>query len=103
MRSVATDNCLAHILVCTNQRCDSPLPSCAKADADAVHDAFEAWLISHKLRARIWLTRTECLGWCHVDGTTVAIYPQDILYRAVTPRDCSTIIQRHLLPLLPSP
>ncbi len=103
MLSVPTDNRLAHILVCTNQRSDSSLPCCADAQGERVYQILDDWLAKHQLRAAIWLTKTHCLGWCHGRGTTVAIYPQDIFYRAVTPEDCAHIIEHHLRPLLHRP
>lgn len=99
MKSVDTTGCLAHVLVCTNRRPDSDLPCCGNADADEIYDIFADWLDDRALRTRIWLTRTECLGWCHVDGTTVVFYPEDAWYRAVRPRDCAELIARHLQPL----
>lgn len=106
MKPVDTSQCLCHILVCVNRRQDSPLPSCAGADAEPVFETFQSWLSDRNLLARIWLTRTQCMGWCHVDGTTVAFYPADqlepIWYRAVKKEDCHTLIDRHLKPLIGS-
>ncbi len=100
MKRVDTTQCLAHVLVCVNQRPNSELPSCAKGDAEGVYEAFRRWLDDSGLRTRIWLTRTQCMGWCHIEGTTVAIYPEGIWYRAVTADDCTALIDEHLLPLL---
>ncbi len=96
MKRVDTSRSLAHVLVCTNQRTDSDLPSCADSQGFEVYDYFRDWLDERGLLTRVWLTQTHCMGWCHSDGATVAIYPDDIWYRAVTPGDCQEIIERHL-------
>ncbi len=103
MIPVDTTNCLAHILVCTNSRDDSSMPCCAEAGAEKIHAILAHWLDEHHLRTRIWLTRTNCLGWCHVGGTTVVFYPDNKWYRAVQPDDCPTLIARHLAPLIDEP
>lgn len=100
MKPVDTNHALAHVLVCVNERTDSEFPCCADGAAAQIYDIFHRWLDDHSLLTRIWLTRTECMGWCHLDGATIAIYPEDVWYRAVTPDDCQTLIDRHLQPLL---
>lgn len=100
MESIDTSRCLAHILVCKNRRPNAQIPCCAEADAQRVYDAFRDWLEQRRLLTRIWLTGTECMGWCHDDGATVAIYPDEFWYRAVTPGDCSVLIERHLAHLV---
>ncbi|RAL22288.1 hypothetical protein DL240_10575 [Lujinxingia litoralis] len=100
MKPVDTSFCLAHLLVCVNERHGSSLPSCANKDAEAIYQRLRDWIEAHGMLSRIWLTRTGCLGWCHVQGTTVAIYPQNIWYRALTLEDCDRLIAEHLEPLL---
>ena len=101
MKRVDTKGRLAHVLVCTNQRPpDSSMPCCANSTAEEVYEAIRTWLDERGLLARIWLTRTQCMGWCHIAGTTVAIYPEDVWYRAVTPTDVPQILDRHLRPLV---
>lgn len=100
MIPVDTSPALGHILVCVNERRDSELPSCGDGRSEEVYEAFRRWLTAHRLLTRIWLTQTSCLGWCHEEGTTVAIYPEGAWYRAVTPEDCQQLIERHLHPLI---
>ncbi|TXD31416.1 (2Fe-2S) ferredoxin domain-containing protein [Lujinxingia vulgaris] len=100
MKPVDTSFCLAHLLVCVNQRHNSALPCCASGDAEAIYQKLRAWIEAHDMLSRIWITRTECLGWCHVNGGTVAIYPQNIWVRAMTLEDCDALIEEHLQPLL---
>ncbi len=101
MRSVDTSQCLAHVLVCINQRTDSQLPCCGDDKrAEVVYQRLQQWIQRHNLSTAIWLTKTDCLGWCTADGATVVIYPEDQWYRAVTPEDCQQIIDDHLRPLV---
>lgn len=103
MKPVDTSLCLAHILICVNQRHGSSLPCCASGDAEAIYQRLRGWVEDKRMLSRIWITRTECLGWCHVDGATLAIYPQNIWLRALRLDDCDAIIQEHLQPLLTRP
>lgn len=99
MKTIDTSRCLAHVIVCINQRdADSRMPCCGD-DGEEIYDTFRRWVDSRGLLTRIWVTKAECLGWCHRDGATVAFYPDNTWYRAVTPGDCSELIQRHLQPL----
>ncbi|MFU8802415.1 MAG: (2Fe-2S) ferredoxin domain-containing protein [Bradymonadaceae bacterium] len=100
MKSVDTKGCLAHVLVCTNLRDHGGMPSCARGDSEEVYARLRRWIAKNSMLARIWVTPTGCLGWCHIDGATVAIYPEGIWYRAVTPEDVDEFIARHLQPLL---
>ena len=61
-----------HLFVCANRRVDSPLgPGCGER-GDAVYDALKA---ANREVARIWITKTHCLGICPQKGCTVARYP----------------------------
>lgn len=78
-----------HLFVCANRRSDSPLgPGCGdhgeavyKALKDAVTDV-----------ARVWITKTHCLGICPKSGCTVARYPQQAIFTEVTPEDLPTLL-----------
>lgn len=99
VNKINTSGRLAHVLVCVNQRRDSNLPCCADAGAEEVYQLLRAWIEDRGMLAKIWLTRTECLGWCTARGATVVINPGDHWYRAVTADDVPTLIERHLAPL----
>lgn len=103
LKPIDTSGCLAHVLVCVNRRHDSRMPFCAQNGAEEVYGTIRSWLEDEGLLTRIWLTRTECMGWCTAKGTTVAIYPQGIWYRGITPPECHLLIERHLAPLKNSP
>ena len=100
MKVVDTRGCLAHVLVCKHRRDHQGMPCCAHAQADQVYDDLRRWIASQAMLAKIWITPTGCLGWCHREGVTIAFYPQGIWYRAVTPDDVDELIARHLEPLL---
>lgn len=100
MKPINTSRCLLHVLVCTNERPDgSRLPCCDDGGGAEIYERFRRWVDSRGLLTRIWVTKTDCMGWCNRDGTTVALYPDDIMYRAVSPEDCDELIERHLEPL----
>ena len=98
-RRIDTSRRLAHILVCHNRRTDPRMPCCGEG-GQAVYLALRQWVIERRLLSRIWVTSTDCLGWCHADGATVVFYPDDIWYQGVTVEDCPDLIARHLLPLV---
>jgi (2Fe-2S) ferredoxin len=107
MESLGRPGCWAHLLVCTNARdASAGMPSCAgpgrdaAANGEAVWEALRAWVSAHGLLAKVWVTKTGCIGWCHAQGVSVAVYPEGELYRCVTVHDCAALIQRHLQPLL---
>lgn len=99
LRVVDTSRRLAHLLVCTNHRQD-PRMACCGDRGEAVYGALRQWVTQRRLLSRIWVTPTDCLGWCHADGATVVFYPDDIWYQGVTVEDCPELIARHLLPLV---
>lgn len=100
MDLIGRPNYWLHVLVCTNTRPPGGLPSCGPAGAEDVYAALRAWVVEHRLLAKIWITQTACLGWCNSEGTTVAVYPEGLFYRRVTEADCATLIDQHFRPLL---
>jgi sirohydrochlorin ferrochelatase/(2Fe-2S) ferredoxin len=78
-----------HVLVCTNADC---------ADRGSLQLLAELRrLIKEEGRhADIKVTRTLCMGRCG-EGPTVAVYPDGIWYRGVTPADAQELVDEHLL------
>jgi (2Fe-2S) ferredoxin len=82
------------------------MPSCAGAGrspdvhGEAIWATLRAWVTQHGLLAKVWVTKTGCLGWCDASGVTVMIYPEGARYRRVQLSDCPALIERHLKPLL---
>ncbi len=65
-----------HFFVCTNRRdASSPLgPGCGDA-GDALYDALKKEVAHHGEHARVWITKTACMGICPKRGATCARYP----------------------------
>ncbi|MBA2664759.1 MAG: (2Fe-2S) ferredoxin domain-containing protein [Bradymonadaceae bacterium] len=102
MKRVDTKQCLAHVLVCVNERDNPAMPCCHEAQGDEVYERLRRWAAARGLLARIWITRSGCLGWCHREGTTLVIYPEGVWYRGVKPDDLDAIIAQHLQALVPT-
>ena len=100
MKRVDAGGCRRHVLVCVNEREGTSMPCCASAGAEAVYERLRRWIAEQGMLGQIWLSRAGCLGWCHVDGATVVVYPEGAWYRAVTVADCEDIIAGHLQPVV---
>lgn len=99
MRQNPATSCLVHIFVCHNQRPPGGLPSCGASEGQAIIDRLRESATRYGLRSRVWLTSSQCLGLCHKDGVTVAVYPQKHFYQGVTQEDCQELIQKYIEPL----
>ena len=78
-----------HLFVCANRRTGSPLgPGCGE-HGEAVYNALKATV---RDVARVWITKTHCLGICPKHGCTVARYPQQTILTEVTPEDVPTLL-----------
>lgn len=61
-----------HLFVCANRRENSPLgPGCG----DRGEEVYAALKAQNREVARVWITKTHCLGICPRSGCTVAQYP----------------------------
>ncbi len=100
MKGVDASSCRGHILVCVHERENSTMSCCHDAHAEQVYQRLREWIVENQQLASIWITRTACLGWCNIGGTTVVIYPEGIWYRAVQADDVDVIIERHLINML---
>ncbi len=78
-----------HVLVCTNT-------DCAAKGAVPVALALQGALRKAGKGKTIKVTRTSCLGRCG-EGPTVAVYPDGVWYREMTPDSASALVQEHLL------
>jgi (2Fe-2S) ferredoxin len=85
----------AHVFVCGNRRePDAPLgPGCAER-GDAVYDAFKHAVARRGLVARVWVTKTHCLGLCPPRGCTVALYPRRAFFIDVAPTDVDALLDQ---------
>lgn len=103
MHRLAPNEDLIHILICNNQRDGDELPSCGHQRGTEVARTFRRWIAKNRLYHKVWVTTTDCLGWCHNEGVTLSIYPKGHFYHRVTPEDCQHLIHTYLEPLLPRP
>jgi (2Fe-2S) ferredoxin len=89
----------SHVLVCGNRRAaDDPLGSGCAERGDAVYDALKAAGGRRGLVARVWVTKTYCLGLCPRSGCTVGVYPARAFFTEVTPADVDAILARAATP-----
>lgn len=65
-----------HLFVCVNARPPGdPLGPGCSARGESVYTALKSQVAQSGLTARVWVTRTHCLGICPQHGATVAVYP----------------------------
>lgn len=90
-----------HVLVCTNHRTAGDMPSCAPNGGEQVLAALRAAARRRRLGPEVQIGAAGCLGWCHAEGVTVAVWPAGVFYRRVGVADCDALLARHLVS--PSP
>ncbi|MGH7284557.1 MAG: hypothetical protein ACRELY_23780 [Polyangiaceae bacterium] len=73
-----------HFFVCANRRdANSTLgPGCGDA-GDALYDALKKEVAHHREHARVWVTKTACMGICPSRGATCARYPHARIFTEV--------------------
>jgi (2Fe-2S) ferredoxin len=80
------------ILVCLNERPpEAPKPSCARRGSLEVYNRFKDRVRELGMRDRVMVTRTGCLKHCS-RGITVAVWPYNLWYSAVTAEDVDEIL-----------
>lgn len=78
-----------HVLVCGNV-------DCASRGSIALIGELRRALKRVGREREIRVTRTSCMGRCG-EGPTVAVYPDGIWYRGVTPADANELVDCHLI------
>ncbi len=78
-----------HVLVCGNV-------DCASRGSIALMAELRRALRRVGREREIRVTRTSCMGRCG-EGPTVAVYPDGIWYRGVTPADANELVDCHLV------
>jgi sirohydrochlorin cobaltochelatase len=78
-----------HVLVCGNA-------DCADRGSIALLEGLRQRVRDAERQKDIRITRTSCMGRCG-EGPTVAVYPDGIWYRGVSPQDAEVLMREHLL------
>ena len=90
-----------HVFVCSQTRPDGhPRGSCARKGASDVLQTFWQELQKRNAYDRIAITYSGCLGPCD-QGANVLVYPEGVLYGAVTKEDVAEIFDSHLIDNVP--
>ena len=85
------------VFVCTNQRPEGhPRGSCASRGGREVIMKFSELMDSQGLFGKVALTQSGCMGPC-MDGSVVAVFPDNVWYKRVTPEDVGEIVKEHLM------
>jgi len=86
-----------HVFVCTQSRpADHPRGSCATKGSAAVLQEFMQQFEKRQLWGRYAVAGSSCLGTCGT-GPSVLVYPEGVMYGAVSKDDVAAIIEEHLL------
>jgi len=86
-----------HVFICSQARPPGhPRGSCAEKGCRDVLDEFLFQFQQRQCFDKVAITATACLGPCGI-GTNVLVYPEGVLYGAVTKADVAAIFDEHLL------
>ena len=86
-----------HVFVCAQNRPPShPRPSCGAKGGGDLAGEFFAQLEKRQLFDKIAVSTSSCFGPC-MEGPTVLVYPEGVMYAKVTPDDVAEIFDSHLL------
>lgn len=81
-----------HFFVCANRRdASSPLGAGCGDEGDALYDALKKEVARHQEHARVWITKTSCMGVCPKQGATCARYPRARIFTDVKAADAHVL------------
>lgn len=91
----------AHLFVCANRRdATDPLGAGCGERGETVFAALKEEVAKERAYARVWVTKTHCLGICPRTGCTVAVYgasaPVGPILRDVDEADARGLVRRML-------
>ena len=87
-----------HFFVCTNCRApDLGMQSCGEQGGRDVLMALQRARQERGLVASVFITETKCLGPCPEQGTTIAVYPENVWYTSVSPDDVEELVEQHMV------
>lgn len=84
-----------HIFICTNQKVEGK-PCCGEGRGMELVQKFRSVLNEKGLKGIVRAQRAGCLDACDF-GPSVAIYPDGIYYKGVTPDDVERIVNEHVI------
>lgn len=79
-----------HVFVCVTGK------TCEEQHSKDVLHALKDEIKELGLKKQIRINQAGCLGQCG-KGPMVVVYPDNVWYGKVKPKDCSEIIEKHLL------
>jgi (2Fe-2S) ferredoxin len=86
-----------HVFICTNQRPEgSPRGCCDSEGKRALQSLFKAAVARRGLKGRVRANSAGCLDQCE-HGPTVVVYPEQVWYGFVTPKDVEEIVESHVV------
>ena len=81
-----------HFFVCANRRdASSPLGAGCGDEGDALYDALKKEVARHGEHARVWITKTACMGVCPKHGATCARYPHSRIFTDARASDAAAL------------
>ncbi|MCA9774898.1 MAG: (2Fe-2S) ferredoxin domain-containing protein [Myxococcales bacterium] len=89
------------ILVCVNER-EGGQSCCGAQGGKEIREALKEAVGKLKLKPRLRVSQTGCLGVCPRSGVTIAVYPENLVYTEVEVADVPALIERHLAPRVDS-
>lgn len=90
-----------HVFVCNQSRPPGhPRGSCGAKGTYPLLQAFQQQFERRSLYPRFALTASGCLGPCD-RGANVLVYPEGVMYNAVSKEDVTAIIEEHLVAGVP--
>ncbi len=85
-----------HVFICTSSRPNGQQKGfCHSKDGVEVCMRLMQEIEERELNGEVFVTNTGCFGMCE-QGPIIAVYPDNVWYKAVTPDDVTEIIENHI-------
>ncbi len=86
----------SHIFVCCNRRDSGSRASCDPDGKEKLRDCFKSEIKERGLSPLVRANEAGCLDQCEL-GPVIVIYPQEIWYGGVKPKDVPRIIEETVI------